>query len=189
MQSTVEESGRHPVVLAVEVRPEEFARDRDRAYRRISQQIKIPGFRKGHVPRQIIDAQIGRDAVMAEFIEDAIPQYYSKAVREHELAPIADPEINLEKTDEGEPLVFSATVEVRPRLEIDDWREVVDCVEEPDPTVTDEDVDQFVDRLRDRFAEVETVAHPAHRGDYVLADIRGSVHGEEVPELTLLEYL
>ena len=88
MQSTVEESGRHTVVLTVEVPPEEFARDLDRAYRRIGQQIKVPGFRKGHVPRRIIDAQIGRDAVMQEFIEDALPQYYSEAVREHELAPI-----------------------------------------------------------------------------------------------------
>src|SRR5689334_12485382 len=64
MESTVEESGRHTVVLTVEVPPEEFARDLDRAYRRISQQVKIPGFRKGHVPRKIIDAQIGRETVM-----------------------------------------------------------------------------------------------------------------------------
>ncbi len=119
MQSTVEESGRHTVVVTVEVPPDEFAKDLDRAYRRIGQQIKVPGFRKGHVPRRIIDAQVGRDAVMQEFIEDAIPQYYSKAVREHELAPIADPEISLESSDEGKPLVFSATVEVRPRLQLD----------------------------------------------------------------------
>jgi len=189
MESTVAESGRHTVVLTVEVPPEEFARDLDRAYRRISQQVKVPGFRKGHVPRRIIDAQIGRDAVMAEFIEDAIPQYYSKAVREHELAPIADPEISLEQSDEGQSLVFSATVEVRPRLELDDWRETVMGVEQPDPTVTDEDIDQFVDRLRDRFSEVETVGHPAHRGDYVMADIRASVHGEEIPDLTLVDHL
>ena len=91
MESTVEESGRHTVVLTVEVPPEEFARDLDRAYRRISQQVKIPGFRKGHVPRRIIDAQIGHDAVMQEFIEDSIPQYYSKAVRESE--PSANPSI------------------------------------------------------------------------------------------------
>src|SRR6266536_2505089 len=180
MESTVEESGRHTVVLTVEVPPEEFARDLDRAYRRIGQQIKVPGFRKGHVPRRIIDAQIGRDAVMQEFIEDALPQYYSEAVREHELAPIADPEISLEKSDEGQPLVFSATVEVRPRLQLEGWREDIADVEPPDATVTDSDVDQFVDRLRDRFAEVETVGRPAQRGDYVLADIRGTVHGEEI---------
>src|SRR2546430_13878490 len=75
MQSTVGESARHTVVVTVEVPPEEFARDLDRAYRRIGQQIKVPGFRKGHVPRRIIDAQVGRDAVMQEFVEDAIPQY------------------------------------------------------------------------------------------------------------------
>jgi len=189
MQSTVEESGRHTVVVTVEVPPDEFAKDLDRAYRRIGQQIKVPGFRKGHVPRRIIDAQVGHDAVMQEFIEDAIPQYYSKAVREHELAPIADPEISLESSDEGKPLVFSATVEVRPRLELEHWREDVQDVEHPDASVTDEDVDQFVDRLRERFAEVETTARPAHKDDYVLADIRASVHGEELPELTFTDQL
>jgi trigger factor len=189
MQSTVEESGRHTVVLTVEVPTEEFARDLDRAYRRIGQQIKVPGFRKGHVPKRIIDAQIGHDAVMQEFIEDAIPQYYSEAVREHELAPIAEPEISLEKSDEGQPLVFSATVEVRPRLQLDGWREDVQGVEMPDAAVTDADVDQFVDRLRDRFSEVETVGRPARRGDYVLADIRATVHDQEIPELTLPDQL
>ena len=189
MQSTVEESGKHTVVLTVEVPPEEFSRDLDRAYRRISQQIKVPGFRKGKVPRRIIDAQLGPEAVMQEFIEDSVPRYYSSAVREHELAPIGDPEINVEKANEGEPLVFSATVEVRPRLQLDGWREDVQGVERPEGTVTDADVDEFVDRLRDRFAEVETVGHPARRGDYVVADLRASVHGEEVPELTQLDQL
>ena len=189
MESTVEESGKHTVVLTVEVPPEEFSRDLDRAYRRISQQIKVPGFRKGKVPRRIIDAQLGPEAVMQEFIEDSVPRYYSSAVREHELAPIGDPEINVEKANEGEPLVFSATVEVRPRLQLDGWREDVQRVERPEAAVTEADVDQFVDRLRDRFAEVETVGHPARRGDYVVADLRASVHGEEVPELTLLDHL
>jgi len=189
MQSTVEESGRHTVVLTVEVPPEEFARDLDRAYRRIAQEIKVPGFRKGKVPRRIIDAQIGRDSVFHEFIEDALPEYYSKAVREHELAPIADPEISVEKANEGEPLVFSATVEVRPRLQLEEWREDVQKVERPRAIVTEIDVDEFVDRVRDRFAEVETVGHPARRGDYVVADIHASVHGEDVPELNMPDHL
>ncbi len=189
MQSTVEEAGRHTVVLTVEVPPEEFARDLDRAYRRIAQQIKVPGFRKGKVPRRIIDAQIGRDAVLQDFIEDALPEYYSKAVREHELAPIADPEINVEKADEGEPLVFSATVEVRPRLQLEGWREDVRGVGRPQVIVSEIDVDEFVDRMRDRFAEVETVGHPARRGDYAVADIHASVHGEDIPELNMADLL
>ena len=108
MQSTVEETGRHSVKVTVEVPPEEFAEDLDRAYRRIAQQIRVPGFRKGKVPRRIIDAQIGRDAVLEEFVQDSVPAYYARAVRENELAPISEPDVNVEQAEEGKPLVFTA---------------------------------------------------------------------------------
>ena len=123
MQTTIESTDKHKVKLTVEVPPEEFGKDLDRAYRKISAAtVKVPGFRKGKVPRQIIDAQIGRDAVIGEFLEDAVPVYYNEAVREHELAPITDPDISLEQVEEGKPLVFTATVEVRPRLPLEDYR-------------------------------------------------------------------
>jgi hypothetical protein len=73
MQTTVQETDKHTVKLTIEVSPEEFGKDLDRAYRKISQQVKIPGFRKGKVPRKVIDAQIGRDAVLGEFLEDSVP--------------------------------------------------------------------------------------------------------------------
>jgi trigger factor len=189
MESSVQEAGKHSVTVTVEVPADEFAKDLDRAYRRIGQQVKVPGFRKGKVPRRIIDAQIGREAVLQEFMEDSLPTYYSRAVREHELAPITDPDIDVETVEEGSPLVFTATVEVRPRLTLDDWRDVVRSVDRPPAEVTERDVDEFIDRLRERFAEVEAVGHPARRGDYVVADIRASIHDEEVPELTMLDYL
>ncbi|HMC37340.1 MAG TPA: trigger factor family protein, partial [Actinomycetota bacterium] len=122
MQSTVEETGRHSVKVTVEVPPEEFAKDLDRAYRRIAQQIRVPGFRKGKVPRRIIDAQIGRDAVLEEFVQDSVPAYYARAVRENELAPISEPEVNVEQAEEGKPLVFTASMEVRPRLTLDGYK-------------------------------------------------------------------
>ena len=76
MQTTVEETDKHIVKLTVEVEPERVGKDLDRAYRKVAQQVRIPGFRKGKVPRQIIDAQIGREAVLGEFLEDAVPEYY-----------------------------------------------------------------------------------------------------------------
>jgi trigger factor len=187
MQSTVEETGRHSVKITVEVPPDEFAKDLDRAYRRIAQQIRVPGFRKGKVPRRIIDAQIGRDAVLEEFVHDTVPSYYARAVRENELAPISDPEVNVEQAEEGKPLVFTATMEIRPRLTLDDYKGIV--VPRPSTEVTDGDVDEFVDRLRERFAELETVSHPARRGDYVVADIRGYVHDQEVEGITFSDHL
>jgi trigger factor len=189
MQATVEETAKHTVRLTVEVPPEELGRDLDRTYRSIAQQVKVPGFRKGKIPRRIIDAQIGRDAVIQEFLQDAVPDYYLRAVREHELAPIADPDIDLDTDDveEGKPLVFTATVEVRPRLTLEDYRGI--RVDYPTVEVAEHDVDETLDRLRDRFAELEAVGHPARRGDYVVADIRASVHGREIEAVTREDHL
>jgi trigger factor len=187
MPSTVEETGKHSVKLTVEIPADQFARDLDKTYRRVSGQVKVPGFRKGHVPRKVIDAQLGAGAVLQEFISDAVPIYYREAVREHELAPIAEPEIEVEKVQEGEPLVFTADVEIRPRLDLTDYKGVK--VERPGAEPADTEVDDYLDRLRDRFAELVVVGHPARRGDYVVIDLHASVHGKDVPEASRQEYL
>ena len=189
MQTTVEEADKHKVKLTVEVPPEQFSKDLDRTYRKVAQQVRIPGFRKGKVPRQIIDAQIGREAVLSEFLEDAVPGYYREAIREHELAPITDPDISLEQVEEGKPLVFVATVEVRPRLKLEERDYKGIGVERAATDVSDREVDEMIDRLRERFAELEPVAHPAHAGDYVVVDLHASVHDQEVPEATRPDYL
>ena len=119
MQTTLEETDRHVVRLSVEVPPEEFARDLDRAYRKVAGQVRVPGFRKGKVPKQVIDARVGREVVLEEFVHDSVPVYYLRAIREHELAPIAEPEIDIDDVDSAKPLRFTATVEVRPRLQLE----------------------------------------------------------------------
>src|SRR5207248_977644 len=158
MPSTIEETGKHTVKLTVEIPAEQFGKDLEKTYREVARSIKVPGFRKGHVPRKVIDAQVGPDAVLRTFLEDALPLYYRDAIREHELAPIADPEIEVEKAEEGAPLLFTADVEVRPRLDLTDYKGV--RVERPTAEPTETDVDEYLDRLRDRFAELEVVGHP-----------------------------
>jgi trigger factor len=188
MQTTVEETDKHTVKLTVEVPPEEFQADLDRAYRHVAQEVKIPGFRKGKIPKRILDVQVGKEAVYEHFLRDSLPEYYLRAIREHELAPIADPDIDLAgEPEEGKPLVFTATVEVRPRLDLQDYRGVT--VTRPPVEVTDADIDAQVDRLRERFAELTVVGRPARTGDFVIADIRGSIHEEEIPEATGLDLL
>ena len=189
MQTTVEETDKHKVKLTVEVTPEEFGKDLDRAYRKVSQQVRIPGFRKGKVPRKVIDAQIGREAVMGEFIEDSVPQYYRDALREHDLAPITEPDIDVEQVEEGKPFVFTATVEVRPRLKLEETDYKGIEVERPSVEVSDREVDELVDGLRERFAELETVSRPARKGDYLVIDLHAHVHDEEVPEATRPDFL
>jgi trigger factor len=190
MQSTMETTERHTVRLSVEVGPEEFSRDLDRAYRKVAGEVKIPGFRKGKVPRQIIDARIGKEAVLDEFLRDSLPGYYLKALREHELSPIAEPEIDLEAFGaEGQPLRFTALVEVRPRvtLEPEQYRGLT--VDTPDVEPPETDIDDYIDHLRERFAELEVVERPARPGDYVLADVRATRHDQEIPEATRVGYL
>ncbi len=189
MQTTLEETDRHKVKLTVEVEPERFGKDLERAYRKVAQQVRIPGFRKGKVPRQIIDAQIGREAVLGEFIEDSVPEYYRDALREHDLAPIAEPDIDLEQIEEGKPFVFSAVVEVRPRLKLEERDYKGLKVVKPSMQVDDSEVAELLDSLRERFAELETVQHPATTGDYVVMDLRATLNGEEVPEATRPDFL
>ena len=189
MQTSVESTDKHTVRLTIEVPEAEFSKDLDRAYRAIANSVRIPGFRKGKVPRRVIDAQVGRDAVLAEFVEEAVPVYYRNALREEDLAPIADPDIDLQQLEEGKPLVFTATVEVRPRIQLapEAYRGVV--VERPPTEISDEEVDDWVTRLRQRFSELEPVGRPAAEGDVATIDIRASVHDREVEEATRTDYL
>lgn len=182
MQSTLEETDKHVVRLSVEVPPEEFKKDLDRAYRKVAGKVRIPGFRRGKAPKPIIDRMVGREAVLDEFVKDSLPAYYVRALREHDLVPIADPEIDLGELEEGRPLTFTATVEVRPRLTLEPERYRGLEVTVPAAEPTDEEVDGYVERLRERFAELETVERPAARGDYALADVRAHVHDREIPE-------
>jgi trigger factor len=189
MQTTVENTDKHTVKLTIEVPVDEFTKDLDRAYRSISNQVKIPGFRKGKVPKQIIDAQIGRDVVREEFLSSSVPTYFRDAVREEDLAPISDPEIQLEQVEDDKPLIFTATVEVRPRLELAPADYEGLKVAKPATDVTDEEIDEWVDRLRERFAELEPADRPVRAEDFVTADVRSTVHGEDVPEASRTDYL
>jgi trigger factor len=191
MHATLEETDRHVVRLDIEVPPEEVARDVDAAYRKVGSKVKVPGFRKGKVPKQIIDARMGREAVMEQFVREFVPRYYARAVREHELAPISDPEITVDTDDmkDGEPLRFSVTIEVRPRLTLtpEQYRGIQ--IESPSAEPRELEIDEFVDRLRERFAELEVVSRPAAKGDYALADVRATVHDREIPEATRIGFL
>lgn len=189
MQTTVENTDKHTVKLTIEVPVDEFTKDLDRAYKSIANQVKVPGFRKGKVPKKIIDAQIGRDVVREEFLSSSVPAYFRDAVRDEDLAPISDPEIQLEQVEDDKPLIFTATVEVRPRLELspDDYKGLQ--VEKPTTEVTDEDIDEWVDRLRERFAELEPADRPVRTEDFVTVDVRTTLHGEDVDEASRSDYL
>jgi trigger factor len=189
MQTTVEATVPHTVKLTIEVPPEEFAEDLDRTYRSIANQVKIPGFRKGKVPKQIIDTQIGREAVLDEFLSSSVPAYFRKAVGDEDLAPITDPDIDVQQLEPGKPFIFSATVEVRPRLSFEESDYTGIEVTKPSIEVADEDIDEWVDRLRERFSELEPVGRPAQQGDFVTVDLTVMKGSEKVEQASREDYL
>jgi trigger factor len=189
MQTTVENTAKHTVKLTVEVPVDEYTTDLDRAYRSIANQVKIPGFRKGKVPKQIIDTQIGRDVVHEEFLNASVPQYYRKAVSDEDLAPITDPEIDLETFQDDAPLVFTAVVEIRPRLEYSEEDYSGIKVLKPDTAVAEEEIDSWVDRLRERFAELEPAERPVIDGDFVTVDLHASGPEGDIEALERTDYL
>jgi len=184
MPTTLEQTDPHTVRLQVEVPPEEYGPDLDRAYRHVAGEVKIPGFRKGKAPKPVIDRAVGRDHVIEHFLKEALPAYYVGALREHDVDPVTDPEIDLDDFEDGKPLRFSAVVTVRPRLTLEPEQYKGVRVEAPSPEPSEKEIDDYIDRLRERFAELDTVARPARTGDYVLADVRATVHEQEVPEAT-----
>ncbi|WP_103503318.1 trigger factor [Streptomyces sp. SM14] len=176
MKSAVETLNPTRVRLTVEVPFEELKPSLDAAYKKINQQISIPGFRKGKVPARVIDQRVGRGAVLEEAVNDALPKLYQDAVNEGELNPLGQPEVDITELKDGELLAFTAEVDIRPELEIPDYSGIevtVDAVE-----VTDEDIDGALDQLRERFATVSVVERAAAEGDVVKLDLEARVDGE-----------
>lgn len=190
MQTTVENTAKHTVKLTIEIPVEEYSKDLDTAYRSISNHVKIPGFRKGKVPKPIIDRQVGRDVVHEEFLNAAVPQYYRQAISDEDLAPITDPEIDLDPFEDTAPLIFTAVVEVRPRLDLteDDYTGLK--VLKPDTEVTDAEIEDWIERLRERFAELEPADRPIIESDFVTVDIKPtSDTGADLEDLERTDYL
>ena len=189
MQTTVERTAEHTVKLTIEVPPDQVDKDLDQTYRAIAREVKIPGFRPGKAPKPIIDAQVGHDVVLEEFVNASVPTYFRTAVTDEDLAPIGDPEVDVEQLEPGKALIFTATVEVRPRLELTeaDYKGV--HVTRPSTEVADGEVDSWVERLRRQFAELEPVERAALDGDFVTVNITVTKDGTEVERLSREDYL
>jgi trigger factor len=189
METTVETTEPHTVKLTIEVPEDEFGKDLDRTYRAIANQIKIPGFRKGKVPKQIIDTQIGQDAIFEEFVNSSVPAYFRQAVADEDLAPITDPDIDVQQLEPGKPFVFSATVEVRPRLYFEESDYTGIKVTKPTVEVTEQEIDDWIERLRERFSELEPVGRPVQQGDFVTVDLTVTKGGQKVEQASREDYL
>jgi len=182
VKSTVEPLEGNKVKLVVELDEAEFEKDLDAAFVRLAREVRLPGFRPGKAPRKVLEARIGQGYARGEAFREALPNYYSAAVREHEVDVIAPPEIDITAGEEDGAVVFDAVVEVRPSVEVAGYDSLE--VEVPAIEVSDEDVEEAVDRMRKQFSDLETVERAAAEGDQVVIDIAATHEGEAVPGMT-----
>src|SRR5664279_6475863 len=182
MQSTVESVEGNKVKLHVTVPADEFERAIDAAFRKLAHEVRVPGFRPGKAPRRLLEARLGTEAAREQALRDGLPEFYVDAVTEHEVDVIAPPEIEVTGGQEEGDVEFDAVVEVRPQVHLMGYDEV--RVELPIEAVTDKDVDDQVDRLRDRFADLTDSDLPLIDDAYATVDIAGSIGDESIEGLT-----
>jgi trigger factor len=187
MKAVVEPLEGNKVKLSIEVDEQEFEKAVDAAFRKIAREVRIPGFRPGKAPRRILEARLGKESGRSEALRDALPDYYSQALRDNDVDAIAPPEIDITAGQESGPLAFDAVVEVRPQLHLPGYTGL--RVEVPNPTVTEAEIDAQVDRLRGNFGELTTVGRPARDGDHLTIDLKGSQDGQDVTGLMMDDFL
>jgi trigger factor len=180
VKSVVETLNPTRVKLAVEVPFSELEPSIQSAYKRIAQQVTVPGFRKGRVPPVVIDQRFGRAVVLQEAVNDALPGLYGQALQENELRPLGQPEVDVTDFEDGQELKFTAEVDIRPEVTLPEWEGLEVRVD--DLEVTDEDVDNQLTALQSRFGTLVGVDRPAAEGDFVVIDLNATQNGEPVED-------
>jgi trigger factor len=178
VKTNVTELPESRVRVEAEVPAEEVERRVQEAARQLGRQMRIPGFRKGKVPPPVVIRRLGRDAVVDEAITRSLSNWYVDAIDAAGITPVGDPELDLgDHPAQGQPLAFSIEIGVRPKAELGEYKGLE--VGRREPEVNDEQIQEQVDQLRERFATLDTVDRPAEQGDFVVMDYLGKV--DDVP--------
>jgi trigger factor len=179
MTAVVERAENSQVTLKVEVEPERLAKATDKAYQRMVQRVSIPGFRKGKAPRKILERAVGVDALYREALDFVMPDAYREAVKETGISPYTQPEFEVVELEPEKPLIFKAVVPVQPTIKLGDHATLK--LAPPDLSISDEDLEQAVNNLRDSHAELVPVEdRPAKIGDQVTVDVITSLDGKQL---------
>ncbi|WP_286058223.1 trigger factor [Bacillus mojavensis] len=164
-------------VLTVEVDAETFKTALDDAFKKVVKQVSIPGFRKGKIPRGLFEQRFGVEALYQDALDILLPVEYPKAVEEAGIEPVDRPEIDVEKIEKGESLIFTAKVTVKPEVKLGEYKGL--GIEKDDTAVTDEDVQNELKALQERQAELVVKEEGAvEEGNTVVLDFEGFVDGE-----------
>jgi trigger factor len=164
-------------VLTIEVDAEKVTQGLDEAFKKVVKQVNVPGFRKGKMPRSMFEKRFGVESLYQDALDILLPDAYASAVEEAGIDPVDRPEIDIEQIEQGQPLIFTAKVTVKPEVKLGQYKGLE--VEKINPTVTDEDVDNELKSLQERHAELAVKEEgTVENGDTVVMDFEGFVDGE-----------
>ena len=177
MKVSVTKKEHNVTELVIELPVEEVAKAYDKAYKKLVQQVNIPGFRKGKAPRKMIEKRVGEDGMRSEAFDFIIPDAYRQAVVDNNIETVGRPEVTDVTLNEGEPCVFTVSVITKPEVTLGDYKGLL--VAAPVTEVTDEEVDKQINTLRERNAKM-VVAEGAElgQGDFALIDFDGTIDGK-----------
>ncbi|MFM8855190.1 MAG: trigger factor [Actinomycetota bacterium] len=178
MKSAVENLSPTRVRISIDVDFKDLEPHVTVAYETLAKQVSIPGFRKGKVPRQLIDQRVGRGTVLNEAINSALPDFYTQAARENDVLVVGRPSVDIKEVKDNELLKFEVEVDIRPEVKLPDFSSIELNVD--DVVVTDKDVDEQIEALRTRFGTLTTIEKDAASGDFVTIDLVAKLDGKEV---------
>lgn len=178
MNSNCERIEENKVKLNVEVEADRVEEGLQKAYEKVKKKVSVPGFRKGKVPRKILESKYGPEVLYEDALEYIIPHAYREAVEENEIEPVDEPEIDIEQMEKGKPLKFTATVVVKPEVKLGEYKGVE--VEKEKVEITEEEVEEELRQMQEKHAEFEKVEDGhAEKGDRLVIDFVGYKYGEK----------
>lgn len=180
MEAKLEKIENSEAYIAIEVDAEKFEEGMEKAYRKVVKQVGVPGFRKGRVPRPLLEAHYGKEILYQDALEVIVPEVYEEALEQLNIKALAQPEFDIDEIEDGKPFKFQVRVAVKPEFELVNLEGLEISI--PYFQVTDQDVDNRLEEKRSRYAELsEKTEEPAEIGDTVEIDFEGFIDGEAFP--------
>lgn len=181
MKTSLEQLGAGRCKLTIEVDPVEFAPQYESTFKRLALRVKVPGFRRGKVPRAVLESRVGREAIDEEFLHEAMATFYSKALEKCSVRALTHPDLALENFDKDLGLTFTATFDIRPVAQLPDFKTI--SVTRPSSAPTEEEITSQLERLRERVGTLEAVGRNATKSDFVTLSLHGYRHDEPIDDL------
>lgn len=190
MKTNVEKLNPTRVKLTIEVDQAAFKPTLDKAYKTVSGQVSIPGFRKGKVPAQVLDQRVGKDQIIAQAINDGMDDFYRAALAQEKLLPLGTPAADVKSAptadDLAKLLIIELEVEVRPEFKLPEYKGAKAKVEPV--KVAKMDIETELDALRARFGTLKTIDRPAKSGDFTSIDLTAEMDGKQIDTATDISY-